>query len=81
MPWIHTVPPDDAKGPLARIYRAAVQRAGKVFHILRVQSLNPPVLRSSIALYKDVMFGESPLDRATREMIAVVVSRANDCHY
>jgi AhpD family alkylhydroperoxidase len=27
------------------------------------------------------MHGPSPLSRAQREMLAVVVSRANDCHY
>jgi len=27
------------------------------------------------------MFGDSPLSRAHREMIAVVTSQANDCHY
>jgi AhpD family alkylhydroperoxidase len=28
-----------------------------------------------------VMFGESPLSRAQREMIAVVTSTANECDY
>jgi uncharacterized peroxidase-related enzyme len=39
------------------------------------------VLRDSIRLYQTVMFGPSPLTRAQREMLAVVVSRANDCEY
>jgi uncharacterized peroxidase-related enzyme len=32
-------------------------------------------------LYLDIMFGRSPLSRAQREMIAVVVSVANGCQY
>jgi uncharacterized peroxidase-related enzyme len=32
-------------------------------------------------LYISVMFGKSPLSRAQREMIAVVVSSANQCDY
>jgi alkylhydroperoxidase family enzyme len=32
-------------------------------------------------LYVTVMRGESDLSRAQREMIAVVVSTANQCHY
>jgi alkylhydroperoxidase family enzyme len=81
MAWIESVALDEAQGPLASIYRAAVDRAGQVFNILRVQSLNPPVLRAGISLYREAMFGDSPLSRAQREMIATAVSRANDCHY
>ena len=32
-------------------------------------------------LYRAIMFGESALTRAERELLAVVVSCANDCHY
>ena len=39
------------------------------------------VMRDSMRLYSSIMFGESPLTRAQREMIAVVTSEANDCHY
>jgi len=81
MAFIKTIGPDEATGLLGRIYDAAIKRAGKVFNILRVQSLNPPVLQSGIGLYRDVMFGQSPLTRTQREMIAVVVSAANNCHY
>lgn len=81
MAWIETVPPEKARGVLASVYDAAVERAGQVFNILRIQSLNPPVLRASMALYQEVMLADSPLSRAQREMIATVVSRTNDCHY
>ena len=81
MARIETVAPDEAKGLLASVYGAAVKRAGRVFNIVRLQSLNPPVLRAGMGLYMEAMFGESPLSRGQREMIATVVSRANDCHY
>ena len=71
----------EAEGLLGRIYDSAVKRAGRVFQILKVQSLNPPVLKSSMGLYRDTMFGDSPLSRAQREMLAVVVSVMNECHY
>ena len=32
-------------------------------------------------LYKDIMFGQSPLKRYQREMMAIVVSSANQCEY
>jgi alkylhydroperoxidase family enzyme len=34
-----------------------------------------------MALYAAIMFGPSELSRADRELLAVVVSVANDCHY
>ena len=81
MAWIRTIPPEHATGQLKKIYDEAVTRAGRVFNILRGQSLNPPVLEASIELYKAVMFGPSPLSRAQRETLATVVSWANDCFY
>jgi alkylhydroperoxidase family enzyme len=44
-------------------------------------SLRPGVLEPSMELYRAIMFGPSELSRAERELLAVVVSRANDCHY
>ncbi len=81
MAWIHTISDDDATGLLARIYGAARKRAGRVYSVLRLQSNNPNTLKPGIDLYAAAMFGESPLSRAQREMLAVVVSRVNKCHY
>lgn len=81
MAWIQTVPEGEAEGPLRAQYDAAVKRAGKVFQIVRLMSPNPAVLEASMGLYRAVMFGPSPLSRRQREMMAVVVSAANGCHY
>jgi alkylhydroperoxidase family enzyme len=81
MAYIKLIPESEAKGLLARIYEAAVRRAGKVFNILKLQSNNAASLQASIDLYVATMHADSPLTRAQREMLAVVVSRANDCHY
>lgn len=82
MSWIRTVTPEEATGLLARLYREAVDRAGKVFQVIRCQSLRPEVLERSTALYREVMHSDrSPLTRARREMIATAVSRANACFY
>lgn len=84
MTWIRTIGVEEAKGALARSYRAAIQRAGRVFGIVRTMSLSPPVLDASMALYRRIMFAPSDaggLTRAQRELLAVVVSRANHCHY
>lgn len=81
MSWIEQIEDERAEGLLSRMYQAAVQRAGRIFNIIRIQSLNPPVLQASMGLYGSIMMGKSPLTRVQREMLAVVVSRANDCHY
>jgi len=81
MAWIRTIPPADAQGELKQQYDQATARAGRVWNIVRLMSLNPAVLQSSMDLYLRIMHGPSPLTRAQREMIAVVVSKANACHY
>ena len=82
MAWIRITQPDEAEGLLAQLYREAVARAGKVFQILRVQSLRPRALRSSTGLYMELMHSpHGHLSRPQREMIATVVSRTNGCHY
>ena len=81
MAWIKTIAPEDATGLLRTLYDAAVKRAGKVFHAIRIQGLHPRALRASTLLYQELMHGDGPLSRSQREMIAVAVSRANDCHY
>jgi uncharacterized peroxidase-related enzyme len=81
VPHLGLIDPDDATGPLAEEYEAAVERAGKVFNIVRAMSLSPGVLRASMALYREIMFGPSGLSRQERELLAVVVSNANACAY
>jgi uncharacterized peroxidase-related enzyme len=82
MAWIRTITPGEATGLLRRLYDEAIARAGKVFNVLSIQSLRPEVLEIGVKLYEELMFSpRSPLSRAQREMIAVAVSRANQCHY
>ena len=82
MAWIRTITPGEATGLLRRLYDEAIARAGKVFNVLSIQSLRPEVLEIGVKLYEELMFSpRSPLSRAQREMIAVAVSRVNQCHY
>lgn len=81
MPHVHVTPFDEATGIAKDEYEAAVKRAGRIWNIVSVQSQLPEVMRDSMRLYSSIMFGPSPLTRAQREMIAVVTSNANECHY
>ena len=81
MPHLRLIGEDEAEGELAREYDAAVARAGKVFNIVKAMSLRPSVLRRSMELYRAIMHGPSDLTRVERELLAVVVSAANECRY
>ena len=81
MPRIRTVAVEDATGMLKADYDAAVSRAGHVYNIVSLQSLNPPVLRAGLRLYQTLMLGPGPLGRREREMLATVTSRELGCFY
>lgn len=81
MPWIEQISVEDATGILKKEFDKAIQRAGRLWHIVHIMSLNPRVLRTSMDQYSAIMFGRSPLSRAQREMLATVVAVENDCYY
>ena len=80
-PFIATVSPEEATGSVKRQYDAAMKRAGRIYTVVRIQSLNPRVMDASLRLYTATMHGPSGLTRTEREMLAVVVSRTNECFY
>ncbi len=81
MAYIRYVPPEEAPKKLAELYRCYQEPWGGVDNIIRIHSQNPPAMEAHYRLYAVVMRGRSPLTRTQREMIAVVVSALNDCHY
>ncbi len=81
MAHIDVVGRDDADGLLERIYEQRATSAGRLWNIVSVQCHNPETLRESMRLYGAAMFCDSPISRAQREMIAVVTSQVNECHY
>lgn len=81
MAWIKMIEPKEATDELKAEYDQAIRRAGKVFNILKIQSLNVGALHSSMQLYLATMYGPSGLSRAEREMLATVVSSINRCFY
>jgi uncharacterized peroxidase-related enzyme len=79
--WIEVVEEDESQGALADVYREVAGRRGKVANIMKVHSLNPAAMKAHMDLYLTLLFGSSKLPRATRELVAVVVSRTNGCDY
>ena len=81
MAWIPMIDEEEAEGRLHQLYGRMREPNGKVDNILKIHSLNPPSLEGHFELYKTLMHRRSPLSRAQREMIAVVVSATNHCRY
>ncbi len=81
MAWIKTTNTDEAEGELKEIYEEQQRQAGAVANILQIHSLTPHVLSAHLGIYKAAMHASGELSRARREMIAVAVSQANQCHY
>jgi uncharacterized peroxidase-related enzyme len=81
MAWIKVIHEHEAEGELKELYDRLTEPWGGVDNILKIHSLNPASLRTHFEFYKTLMRGKSGLTRAQREMIAVVVSATNRCHY
>ncbi|MBT8240347.1 MAG: peroxidase [Acidimicrobiia bacterium] len=85
-PWIETVPDREWRAEpsseLAQLYAQVVDdEHGRVDHIMAIHSLNPRGLAAHHQLYESAMAGTPSLRKVDREMIALVVSLENECHY
>jgi uncharacterized peroxidase-related enzyme len=57
------------------------EKLGFIPNVLKAYSFDLAKLKAFIAMSDDLMLGKSGLSKIEREMIAVVVSCANHCHY
>lgn len=81
MAIIKTIEYNQATGRLKDIYDDLISKRGKLAEVHKIQSLRPESIVKHIDLYLEIMFSKSELSRAEREMMAVVTSVANNCHY
>ena len=81
MAWIRMIAEAKAEGELKEAYDSMIEPWGGVDNIMKIHSLNLDSLYAHDLLYKTVMYGRSRIKRPQREMIAVVVSSLNQCHY
>ena len=81
MAWIRVITESEAAGRLKDLYDKVTEPWGGVDNILKIHSSNENSLKVHYDLYAHLMRGRSDLSRAQREMIAVVASVANHCHY
>jgi uncharacterized peroxidase-related enzyme len=66
---------------LQKYFRICEEKLGLVPAVLEAYAFKPQRLRNFVAVYNDLMLGESGLSKLEREMIAVVVSCCNRCYY
>jgi uncharacterized peroxidase-related enzyme len=79
--WLRV--PDESSLPeeVLALHRPSQEKLGFVPNVLRNFALRPLHLLRWNDHYEELMKGESGLSKAEREMIAVVVSVANECRY
>jgi uncharacterized peroxidase-related enzyme len=81
MPHIRTVELNEAEGELKDIYSKVVGERGKLSNILKIHSLLPKTMVTHLDFYMSIMFDKEGIRRADAELIAIVVSAANNCDY
>ena len=81
MAWIRIVSPEEASPEVLEIYDEIRDPGGRLSPALQVVGLNPKALRSLNRLNRAVTFGGSRLGRKHEEILSVVVSARNGCHY
>ncbi len=82
MAWIEMIDEDQWGGQLSDLRRKVVDPAtGQVDNIMAVHSLDPGSMTAHLGLYRQAMRGTKGLPKVDREMIALVVSQTNGCHY
>ena len=79
--WIQVLGASEETPELLKVYEQFGIEKDKIDGIVSIHSLSAASLRGHMELYRTLMFGQSPLKRAEREMIAVTVSTLNKCRY
>lgn len=82
MAWVETVPPSAWTAELAALRDDVADcSSGTIDNIMQIHSLNPRGLAAHNTLYESAMAGTPSLRKVDRELIAFVVSQANECNY
>ena len=66
---------------MAAYFRKCQDRLGFVPNVLAAYAFDMAKLETFVAMYNDLMLGDSGLSKLEREMIAVAVSSQNRCYY
>ncbi len=75
------LPPNKLSPAMATYFQKCQDKLGFVPNVLVAFAFDNAKLEAFVAMYNDLMFGESGLSKLEREMIAVAVSSQNRCYY
>jgi uncharacterized peroxidase-related enzyme len=82
MPWIKTVPYDDADGKLKTLYDRVKGPDNNVDNIMMMHSLRPHTMEAHMAIYKKVLHHTgNTIPKWFLEVLGVWVSSLNHCNY
>ncbi len=81
MSYIGYIDFDDGSEELQSLYARYGGSSKCPANIIRISGINPSVMEQHVNLYRAIVSPKSPLSRHRQEMIAVVVSALNKCHY
>jgi len=81
MAWIETLEAGEAEGNLRTLYEGLRKQRGMVPNVMKIFSFHPEAVRATMQMFQTLMYGPAPLGRTQREMIDLVVSVVNRCHY
>ena len=82
MPWIEAPHEDEWGEDMSGIKDEVIDpNHQRVDWIMRIHALDAGSMDAHNVLYRQAMKGTKTLRKVEREMIAIVVSQANDCHY
>lgn len=82
MPWIEAPHEDEWEESFDELRSDVTDPVWKrVDWIMRIHALDPGSMNAHNVLYRQAMKGTATLRKVDREMIALVVSDVNDCHY
>jgi alkylhydroperoxidase family enzyme len=81
MSFIGYISYDDASDDLKKLYQRFGGADKTPANVVRIAGHNPKAMENHVIFYRSIMFQDSPITRHQREMIAVVVSALNECHY
>lgn len=79
--WIRSIGESEASGYVENLYENFIRKRGWVPNIVKATTIRPGITRGWVTLFNTLMYESSGLTRTQREMIAVVVSAENKCHY
>ena len=75
------LPPGKLSPAMTAYFRKCQEKLGFVPNVLVAYAFDNAKLEAFVAMYNDLMLGESGLSKLEREMIAVAVSSQNRCYY